>query len=1031
MKKKFSLHRILLIFFFLFFSSSLYAGGVLSSPRKVYVIKTNHFEIIFPTESAQTAYYIAENADSLYERAHQKVTIQNDFVMPIIISPDSSVLNVIYTNLPYNRIVIYDAVADKDDKGNEGDILLSLLYKEIFRAVSCSVRSPFNELIYKWVVGDPYQPVSYLNLPFSFVEAYADIESATVNDAYYQQLLIQAKIEGKFPTWLQTAAIRDIHPGNDLCYAAASGFAAYLMQSRGLEKYGEFWNECGKLHPYFMNGIFRKVYGQKLSKVWKEFEDSVPLPQAMEQMAVREDMSRELSENDRQGAFENILYTNYGMVWYDSIRHEVDIYDFDSSLKIRQLLFIADDISKLSLSPDGRYISASFTRSKSRPEFKEDITRIFDLKERKFLKPKYPVRDAAFITDSEGNTQLAGIDVQNKNAVLVIYPFLEDEDDKESIYERLYEKNFERRQIISSLAAAEDGGLAYLLKDVDGTKIVIEKPEAKEAYSWELKDTEGQQIEPLSLNYMRKSGIITFSYYPQELGSLARAGYITIDQNGLQHIYIQNGDISGGVYYPVFEEGKLYYCAKKFSHNELRFLSENSITFSEGGIAEADFDTETDFDTPLLSAAQILDVEQKRIGDYNIKSYNPFKYMLNLSFTPLLAIRDITIDEGPVLWPSLGGYIRVDADPMRNTELLVSGGFEFLNLSFVKEFNSVPKETLERYNRLYDNPRRFSTAAYIENSSTPVDISAGAIFNFNQDGDYDFKTVAKTGWKIPVGNILRDIDYSISSIYSSSTEYYDENKREYHPAMDGWTGITDAYELLELSFAATYSNSHQYGISKYERRGLTLGGRLYSLWDIYEIELLQKYREEAKQQIQSGENTGLTEVQLENAYQESLLNVSQLNLGLIAVVEIPRLTPLEIKNGWVLSLPTKVSAEVMNKTGTALEARVESLLIGNEIQNGLPFLYMFFSRIGLKGGYGIKLDYDTTTVQLPDIRRKNYLAEVFWNTSFSDSLFMIFNTDFQTPVGKLSEVQFNMNLKGEYFIRTKGFKLSFNVTALF
>ena len=553
------LHRIILIFSFLFFSSVLYAGGVLSTPRKVYVVKTNHFEIIFPTKSAETAYYIAERADSLYEKARQEVALQNDFVMPLIISSDSSVLEVKYTNLPYNRIVVYDAVADARAEEN----LLALLYREIFRAVSCSVRSPFNELVYKWVVGDPYQPIAYLNLPFSFVEAYADIESGTTNDAYYQQLLIQAKLEGKFPTWLQTAAIRDIHPGDDLCYAAATGFAAYLMQSRGLEKYVEFWNECGKLHPYFMNGIFRKIYKQSLSEVWKEFKDSVPLPPDLEQMTERENMSREVSKNDRQGAFENILYTNYGIVWYDKIRHEVDIFDFDSTLKIRQLLFIAEDISKLSLSPDGRYVSASFIRSKTRPEFKEDITRIYDLKEREFLKPKYPVRDAAFITDSKGNPQLAGIDVQGKNPVLVIYPFLEDEDENEVVYERLYEKSFDRTQLVSSLSAADDGSLVYLLKDLQGTKIVIEMPDTQEAYSWEIEDAEGQKLEPLSLNYARKNGILSFSYYPQEQGSLARAGYITIEQNMLEQVFIQDGDISGGVYYPVFEGDMLYYCAKK------------------------------------------------------------------------------------------------------------------------------------------------------------------------------------------------------------------------------------------------------------------------------------------------------------------------------------------------------------------------------------------------------------------------------------------------------------------------------------
>ena len=161
------------------------------------------------------------------------------------------------------------------------------------------------------------------------------------------------------------------------------------------------------------------------------------------------------------------------------------------------------------------------------------------------------------------------------------------------------------------------------------------------------------------------------------------------------------------------------------------------------------------------------------------------------------------------------------------------------------------------------------------------------------------------------------------------------------------------------------------------------------------------------------------------------MNISQLNLGLTALIEIPRLTPLEMYNGWVLSVPATVRAELMNKAGSALDATVEALLIGNEIQNGIPFLYLYFSRMGLKGGYNLKLDYDTTKVQLPDVRRDNYLAEVFSQTYVSDSVFMTLNTDFLIPTGKLSEIQFNMDLRGEYYIKTNGFKVSLNVSALF
>ena len=1028
-----------LLLFFLCLEN-LYAGGVFSGLRKVYVVNTNHFELIFPKESEDTAKYIAENVDGLYEKAKVEAGLQNDFVMPIIISPDSSILNVKYTNRPYNRIVIFDAVPTGEQiereasRGND-DILLSLLYKEIFLAVSGSVRSPFNEFIYKYVLGDPYQPATFINLPFSFSQAYSDLATSTAQDTYFQQLLIQAKLEDKFPTWLQAAAVRDIHPGNDLCHAAGTGFAAYLMNSRGLAKYAEFWNECGKLHPYFLNGIFHKVYGEWLSAVWKEFEASIPLPPDQSRMHELEALSHEVSENDRQGAFENILYTNYGIVWYDSIRHEVDIYDFNSIFKIRQLLFIADNITKLSLSPGGRYVSASFTRGTTRPEFKEDVTCIFDLRDRKFLPQKLPLRDACILSGRGGEFKIAGIYVAGKNSdktpELRVYSFKPENKECKITYQKFFEKT----QYISSVCAAGKENIAYLLSDKSGKRFVIENVEKNNQLEqaeqtdktnqtvceWTLLDNSGNQIVPVSLQLVSPD-LITFSYYPQEDGALVRSGYIKLtDSNDVlqpESIYVQQNDVSGGVYYPVIAENKIYYCAKKFSHNELRWLPFEAVNFSKGEVLECEKAVPN----------------ERSVGndsDLNLKRYNPFKYMTDISFMPMMAIRDITLDNGAIYWPSLGLYLTADSDPLRNTEITLSGGLDFLVLSFEKEWNTVPKETQKRFSEIVGKRKKYNFAAYIENSSTPVDISGGALFKFNKGGDYDFKAVAKTSWNIPVGTILRDMEFSIASIYSSSTDYYDENKIEFHPQLPGWTPLKDAYELFEVSATVKYSNSHQYGISQYERRGLTLGWRVYSLWDLYEIELLNKYRDETRKQIKDGENTELTEVQLENLYKESLMNISQLNVGFSALIEIPRLTPLEIYNGWVLSVPSTIELDFMNKTGTAFEANFESLIIGNEIQNGLPFLYLFFSRAGLWGGYNLRLDYDTTKVQLPDFRRKNYLADVFSQTHFTDSVFLTLNTDFIIPTGKLSEIQFNLNLRGEYFIKTNGFKISLNVNALF
>ena len=271
-----------LLLFFLCLEN-LYAGGVLSSPRKVYVVNTNHFEIIFPKESEETANYIAQNADALYEKAKAETGLQNDFVMPIIISPDSSILDVKYTNRPYNRIVIFDAVATGEQiereasRGND-DILLSLLYKEIFLAVSGSIRSPFNEFVYKYVLGDPYQPASFINLPFSFSQAYSDLATSTAQDKYFQQLLIQAKLEDKFPNWLQAAAVRDIHPGNDLCHAAGTAFAAYLMSSRVLER---MWQTSSILLKWYFPQNLRRAPFDRVERVRGFNSASIrPIPHA-------------------------------------------------------------------------------------------------------------------------------------------------------------------------------------------------------------------------------------------------------------------------------------------------------------------------------------------------------------------------------------------------------------------------------------------------------------------------------------------------------------------------------------------------------------------------------------------------------------------------------------------------------------------------------------------------------------------------------------------------------------------------------
>lgn len=1034
----------------LIFSSLWADGGVFARPRKVFLIKTGHFEILFPKESEDTAIFLADIVDGLYERAKTITGAEHDFSIPIIISPDSSVLTAEYTSVPYNRIVLFDsAPAVRTDVTQQGS-LEQILYREIFRAVSYSVRSPFNHFIYKTVGGDGYQPVSLLYLPFSFAEGFSilassggaapseddsdnpdDLKSAFwhFNDPYCQQLLIQAKIEGRFPTWFQASTVRDIPPGNDLSYAAATGFSAYLMQSRGIEKYMEFWQECGKVHLVLMNGIFYKVYGVTLRSVWQEFEDCIPVPENPQKMADLESLGRQIPGYDAQGLVEHIFCTEHGVVWYDAIRHEVDIFDpaGEKRIRPRQMLFLADDVTQMSLSPDRRYLSVSFVRSKTRSAFKELVTRIFDLDEQEFLESKFSLRDAGFVTDADGRLCIAGICADDKIPVLQVY-LLSDDDDPVLIYSRPFQKD----EVPHCVTTSENGSVAYLLERGGRQFFVTEtftgQAAQPQADFFALTDSSGNPLGMRNLRFERSGDaqFYTFDFVPETPGALSRSGIILLDGFKPAQVRLQNEDVSGGVNFPFFASGQIFYSAKKFSHDELRTLPADALSFSSGGIAKVQDPGQKN--QRNSDAAAPADSGHNA---YEFGNYNPFKYLFHFSIMPFIAIRDIFVDEGAFLWPALGLSVNSDSDMMRNTEFTLSAAADFFVLDFVHQINVTDSALKDMVDTVFNHPRKkFTFAGYITNTSTPVDIEGGALFNMSLSGEYDFKAIAKTAWRIPVGTIIRDMDFSISSIYTSSTDYYDSNKSDIYPTLAGWTPLRDAYEMLELQATVRYSNSHQYGISKYERRGMTLGARLYTMWDLTEMAVLNARRSDAMEQIESGAS-GLTQAQVDLLYAQEAMDVSQVNIGLFATFEIPRLTPFSVQKGWVLSAPASITAELLNKTGTALEITSEILLFGNEIQNGIPFLYLFFSRAGLKIGYDFCLNYDTTKVRLPDIRRENYWNDIFSQSYVSDSFYFLLDSDFLIPAGKLSKIQFNMNAKTQFFLRSGGFQFSLNFKAAF
>ena len=1053
--------------------------SVLSKPYKVYVLKTEHFDILFPKQSIKTAQIIEHNIETLYQKALQSLESNVKLHIPILISPDSDEFSVTYTPNPYNRIIVFEAYPGFAIPF-ENEVILTQLYEEVFRAILQSEKSGLNTFIANTIGGSSYQPVAQLNMPFSFIQGFSSIsqsfsklsenkkkdsdlyfssesEDDCKNETYEFQeqkqleLLVQAKIEGKFPSHFQARVSNDIYPYNQIILAATAGFSAYLLQAYGIDKYLELWKESGKLNLMFTDGIFYNVYKKSLSVLWNEFYDSVPVPQNIDEILENEKKTVQILPKNSQGLYRNLIFSDYGLIWYDEIRHEVDIFEnffesdkFYNPFSIRNLLFLANDIEYLSLSPDGRFLVVSFKQIKNRKEFAKKACWIFDLQKRKFLPQKFFLQNGTVFLPFLNEDYLekdsidslpkliAGINIEEKIPKLQVFAFSDDDEKRDLIYE----KHFESNEFPESVCFTPDGKIVLLISknQLQFIKMIDLSTLAETDFvlSEDFSDRNGQiKIKNLriSRNTKRKifnvhhDFIFSFDYANVKEFGFTKTGYISLNQNfEPENAFFLQDDFSGGVNWACFCDDKVYFSSQKYINDELKMISKNDLNFVQSEIHKLNFHDD------LKIADSVAKKDDLELED----RYNPWKYFFPFSVRPMLPVRSISADNGPELWPGVGITFISQTDPFENTEFYISAGWNFAQLNFETVFN--PSEDYEqdylKNARLLGKDK--SASIFIKNSSTPVDISVGSMFRFNLSGEYFYEGIIGTSWQIPMGMNFSNMKITIDSDYTASTDYYDSNLIDKNPSLSNWPTFSEAYNFFEASVITEYSNIHQYGISPYEKRGFSVGVRIYSNWDLTQIGILNDYNKEQIGQITEDDPDYQNKLdELKDLYDSQMLDISQINIGAFAKIEIPRLTPLKMINGWILSLPTSISASFFNENGTALKVNTELLLFGKEIHNGFSLLQLYFGRVGLKAGYELQLKYDTSKVLQPDIRRENYTGRILSETYEKDCFYFLLNVDFTTSIGFSTSSMFSIENKFAFYPKTNGFLYSFNFIAKF
>lgn len=1047
------------LFLILLNLTSLFAN-VLNHPRKINVISTEFFDIIFPSECTFFADLVSEHADSFYLDACEKLNASEKFRLPIVISPDSDVLSVEYAPSPYNRIVIYSSLPKKDITFYEDD-LLSLLNKEIVIMTARTKRDKNLKFIANIVGGDLLQPSYILNAPYSFVEGINfvsddDKEKPLLKDKYSLQLLAQAKSEKKFPSWFQMSGSRDIYPKNDLSIAAMSGFSAYIQQRWGFSKYIDLWNEFESFHPIkLFKGTFEKNYGISLKQAWADFEESIPLPTDLIDEEELDTISEKMLSFDKDGLYEHLISTPYGFVWFDNLKHEVSLFSDNNLISnTRTFLFFASDVTSLNSSPDGRFLIVSFSRTSNRNNLMEDCILIFDLKRLVFLEESYPLRSACILETNDQFYAIAGINIKDTLAELQIIPSSEINeilaDEREIDYSSskkiIYSKIFNYSQTPYSLCSMNTNELSYLLNSDNKTYFCSFDIQTNKEKIFEVKDSSGNNITLYNLhrshthlnsinNENLSEFVYTFQFFDNSDISFIKTGIITIDEDfNPVKVLLQDKNISGGIISLAFDKNSVLFSTRKFEHDELRRISLDNLSFINGNIIKSE---EKIIKEPsVIPEFQITNTNNKKItklNQYFVKKYTVLPYLFHISAIPLISILDYS-DEKYVIQPGIGISFVTQNDPLLNNKITFTAKYNFTNpienidiISSTNDFDSIlylSYSFAESLTKLFFLTGQKTLSIDIKNKSTPVDIDLNSIVDFYDNGQYQIKINTSTNWAVPLGMTFKHLNLGLKSELRASSIYYDYSTNTSLLFKFNYPSIFESYRTIKLSFNGVFSNIHQYGISPYEKRGFSFGLNIYSLWDFYLIDDNEYQRQEYYVEFLDSPTieSYIDYLTFEN---DTLDGPSQINLNIFASLQIPQLTPLQNVDNWILSVPATINVNLFRKTGEAFTSNAEILLIGKEIQNGIPALLLYFERAGLILGYNFTLNYNRFLISTPDLRNFESYKNIFTNTVLSDYAYLKLNIDFSPVVGKYSTYKFSANLNFNYYIRTNTFKVNF------
>jgi hypothetical protein len=242
-------------------------------------LATEHFIIHFHQGEAPLAQRLAGIAEETWHRLEQPLGLTPPRLTHVVLADQTELYNGYATPVPYNTVVLY-AVTPSGSSSNFDD-WLRLVFTHEFTHIIHLDRSEGWARIARNIFGRAPYAFPNLFLPPWQVEGLATYEESAVTGqgrlhaGDFQAIVGEAARGNRLePLDRVNGGLTDWPAGSGV-YAYGVGFHEFLADRFGAGKLPALSEATARRLPYFASPAFKRVYGQSLGDLWREYEDGL------------------------------------------------------------------------------------------------------------------------------------------------------------------------------------------------------------------------------------------------------------------------------------------------------------------------------------------------------------------------------------------------------------------------------------------------------------------------------------------------------------------------------------------------------------------------------------------------------------------------------------------------------------------------------------------------------------------------------------------------------------------------------------